>query len=261
MPSLALASGVLVVYLLGAIPGFSYQYISLVAVAITAVFMLLVAPPWVPMTPRYLVMKGRWEEALRELEWLRGPNIKIIKEAEDTKRVVAGTEQLTLRELCSEVMKRKSIISLTLMVLVMAFQLFTGIDVLITFAGSILKNAGYANPWPHIIASFSIASVLLIVTIISMFIIDVFGRKILLIVSGVIVVISCFAFSTYFFLTRDCSKHDYLLDSSICSQLQATGTSIYNCICCRVQHWMGLNPLHSYSRDVFIENAWNCLLE
>ena len=75
LPQLGITFGVLLVYLLGAIPGFSYQYISLVAVAITAVFVLLVAPPWVPMTPRYLIMKGRWEEALKELKWLRGPNV------------------------------------------------------------------------------------------------------------------------------------------------------------------------------------------
>ena len=220
LPAIALAVGVLLVYLLGAIPGFSYQYISLVAVAITAVFVLLVAPPWVPMTPRYLIMKGRWEEALNELKWLRGPNVQVNEEAEDIKQVVAGTERLTLRELCFELTKQKSIISLSLMVFIMAFQLLSGIDVLITFAGNIFKDAGYANPWPHILASFSIALTLLIVAILSLFIIDLFGRKILLVVSGLSMVVSCFALGTYFFLTRDCSKPDYSLDSSICSRLK-----------------------------------------
>ena len=202
LPQLALTVGFLIVYLLGAIPGFSYQYISLVAVAITAVFVLLVAPPWVPMTPRYLIMKGRWEEALRELKWLRGPNVNFIEEAEDIKQVVAGTVKLTLRELWSELMKQKSIISFFLMIFVMAFQLLSGIDALFFFAGDIFKSAGFDNA--QFIASITIAVVSTAMTILSVFFVDLFGRKVLLFISGSLMTVCCFGLGTYFFLSINC---------------------------------------------------------
>ena len=203
LPQLGITFGVLLVYLLGAIPGFSYQYISLVAVAITAVFVLLVAPPWVPMTPRYLIMKGRWEEALKELKWLRGPNVHINEEAEDIKQVVAGTERLTLRELCFELTKRKSIVSFFLMIFVMGFQQLSGINALVFFAGDIFKSAGFDNA--QFIASITIGVVSTAMTILSVFFVDLFGRKVLLFVSGSLMVVCSFGLGTYFFLTINCA--------------------------------------------------------
>ena len=202
LPGVSLSVGVLLVYLLGAIPGFSYEYIALVAVVITAVFVLLLAPPWIPMTPRYLLMKGRWEEALKELKWLRGPQVSVIGELQETSQVVEGTTRISTREFFTELGKRKSLISLFLMVFVMAFQLLSGIDILISFAGSIIKNAGFSNP--HVFASLSIAVVMVVFTVVQLIIVDMFGRKILLVVSGLTMAASGFTLGTYFYLTQNC---------------------------------------------------------
>ena len=200
LPMVSLSVGVLLVYLLGAIPGFSYQYISLVAVAITAVFVLLVAPPWVPMTPRYLIMKGRWEEALKELKWLRGPNVHINGEAEDTKQVVAGTKRLTWRELYSELIKRKSIVSLTLTIFAVAAQQLSGVDALVFFAGDVFSNIGFANP--QLFASITIGVVSMLTTIASLVLVDLFGRKVLLVCSGLTMAVSTFGLGTAFYITQ-----------------------------------------------------------
>ena len=206
LPMVSVSVGVLLVYLLGAIPGFSYQYISLVALAITAVFVLLVAPPWVPMTPRYLIMKGRWEEALRELKWLRGPNVKISEEAEDTKQVVVGTRRLTWRELFSELTKRKSIISLTLTIFAVAAQQLSGVDALIFFAGDLFNNVGFANP--QLFASITIGVVSLLTTLASLVLVDLFGRKVLLISSGLTMAVSTFGLGAAFYITQHISGSD-----------------------------------------------------
>ena len=157
---------------------------------------LLVATPWVPMTPRYLIMKGRGEEALNNLRWLRGPHVHVNEEAEEIQQVVASTERITCRELCHELTKQKSIISIILMVFVMAFQQFSGIHVLAIFAGDIFKDAGFINP--QFIATMSnVAST--IMTILSIFFVDLLGRKVLLLLSGSAMIVGSFGLGTYFF--------------------------------------------------------------
>ena len=166
-------------------------------------------------------MNGRWEEALRELKWLRGPNVKIIEEAEDTKRVVTGTVKLTLRELWSELMKQKSIISFFLMIFVMGFQQLSGINALVFFAGNIFKSAGFDNA--QFIASITIGVVSTAMTILSVFFVDLFGRKVLLFISGSLMTVCCFGLGTYFFMTINC-----VAVNSTSALVQATATSCNN---------------------------------
>ena len=69
LPFVQISVGVLLVYLLGAIPGFSYQYISLVAVAITAVFVLLAAPPYDPSISHHEGEMGGGTEGAQVAAW------------------------------------------------------------------------------------------------------------------------------------------------------------------------------------------------
>ena len=202
--------GVLLVYFLGAIPGFSYEYIALVAVAITAVFVLLLAPPWIPMTPRYLLMKGRWEEALKELKWLRGPQVSVAEELKETERVIVSVKRLSLRELRTELTKRKSIVAFVLTFFAVAAQQLSGIDALIFFAGNMFGDVGFANP--QLVASISIAIVSTVTVLVSLVLIDLLGRKILLIGSGMTMALSCFGLGTLFYLAQSsCSVCKVLL--------------------------------------------------
>lgn len=219
-PQLAITFGFFLVYGLGAIPGFSYEYISLVAAAITTLFVvLLVVTPLVPMTPRFLCMKGRWDEALKTLRWLRGPDVNVNEEVEEIKRVIASTERLTCSEFCSELMKMKSIISIIFMVLVMAFQQFSGIHVLAIFAGDIFKDAGFQNP--QFIATMSNVAAT-VVTILSIFFVDLFGRKVLLSFSGAAMIVGSFGIGTYFFKFMTCSATS---TNNLTFLLQATPAS------------------------------------
>ena len=226
-PQFAITIGVLLVYLLGAIPGFSYEYIALVAVAIAAVFVLLLAPPWIPMTPRYLLMKGRWEEALKELKWLRGPQVSVAEEAEETKQVIVSVKKLSWKKLCTELYKRKSLISFTLMLAVMAFQQLSGINALVFFAGDTFKSAGFDNA--QLLASFAIGVVSVVVTLVSVVLVDLFGRKILLLASGFILSVSSFGLGTNFYLTQNCAGESNMTEtvlllannsSSLCNELK-----------------------------------------
>ena len=192
--------GVLLVYFVGAIPGFSYEYIALVAVAITAVFVLLLAPPWIPMTPRYLLMKGRWEEALKELKWLRGPHVSVTEELEETKQVIVSVKRLSLKELRTELTKRKSIVAFVLTFVAVAAQQLSGVDALLFFAGNLFSDVGFTNP--QLVASISIAIVATLTVLISLVLIDLLGRKILLIGSGLTVALSCFGLGTLFFIAQ-----------------------------------------------------------
>ena len=196
----AITIGILLVYLVGAIPGFSYEYIALTAVAIATVFVLLLAPPWIPMTPRYLLMKGRWEEALKELKWLRGPHVSVAEELEETKQVIVSIKRLSLKELYTELTKRKSIVAFVLTLFASVAQQLSGVNALIFFAGNMFSDCGFTNP--QLVASISIAIVSTVTVLVSLILIDLLGRKILLIGSGMTMALSCFGLGTLFYLAQ-----------------------------------------------------------
>ena len=71
----SLATGILLIYVMGSIPGFPYYYSSLVAAGISTVFLVLMM--WMKETPRWLLSKGLHAEAHHMLTWLRGPNVDV----------------------------------------------------------------------------------------------------------------------------------------------------------------------------------------
>ena len=206
-PQLFGTAGIFIVYSVGAIPGFSYQYISLVAVAITAVFVVLVAPPWFPMTPYYVLMKDKEDksgQAQKILEWLRGPKVTVTEEKEEISRVMeSSAKKLTCRNL---LMKQNSLTSFFLMLFVATFQQLSGVNALIFFAGNIFKNSGFDPNTAQLIASLALGLVSVIATAISVVLVDLFGRKFLLIASGLTMCVCCFGMGAQFYLTRDCSS-------------------------------------------------------
>lgn len=198
---LALAFGILLVYCIGwaGSHSFTYDYVALVAVGITAMFALLMV--FFPETPHFLLTKNRKQQASKVLKWLRGSKGKSEEEMIDIEIVLSHVQHTSCVEFGRELTRRSACIPFVLMFFVMAFQQFCGINAFIFFAANIFQSAGLGVRSPFI-ALITIGFTELIFTLVTTFTVDLFGRKVLLVVSGLVMAIGCFSLGLAFYLTH-----------------------------------------------------------
>jgi SP family xylose:H+ symportor-like MFS transporter len=153
----------------------------------SGLFLLLLM--FVPETPRYLVMKGKEDKALKVLNKISGEKTApdILKEIKDT-------------------LHEKSIpwlsygfLVIFIGILLSVFQQFVGINVVLYYAGNIFRNMGNSND-SSMIQTIIVGIVNLIFTVLAIFTVDRFGRKPLMIIGGIGMAVSMVAlgFSFYF---------------------------------------------------------------
>ena len=151
--------------------------------------LFLVLLMFVPETPRYLVMKGKEDKALKVLKKISGEKEApiILKEIKDT-------------------LHEKSIpwlsygfLVIFIGILLSVFQQFVGINVVLYYAGNIFRNMGSSND-SSMIQTIIVGIVNLLFTVLAIFTVDRFGRKPLMIIGGIGMAISMVAlgFSFYF---------------------------------------------------------------
>ena len=199
VPQISLAIGVLLVYCVGWIPTLTFQYTAIIAVGMTLLFLLLVL--WVPETPRYLITKGRRTAAAQSLKFLRGPRIDISGEIYEIEIILSKARKFdSVQEFFYEIRKKSSYISFLLLLFLLAIQQLSGINALIFYAANILNSAGVGHS--QFIALLCIGLTEVVATVVSSLVVDLFGRKILLIISAVIMSLSCTALGTNFYFTH-----------------------------------------------------------
>ena len=190
---IGIATGILVNYAIGSIPNFPYFYNSLFAAGIAAMFEVLMV--WLYETPRWLVSQGRVSEARVILQWLRGPGVQIEDEI-CSNESTDGNILTTLKEFT----KRSVAVPCVLMLFVMVFQQIGGLNAIASYAASLFEDAGVSNP--RATSTYAVGGAELLGTLIVVFIIDLIGRKILLILSGIGMVIGSMLLGVHFYITR-----------------------------------------------------------
>jgi sugar porter (SP) family MFS transporter len=135
---------------------------------------MLLGYKYVPESPKWLVAQGRADEALEQLKALRNPGDNLQEEINTMTADSKSSEQnatVSWREVFSS--RRGIIIGCMLMFI----QAFTGINTVVFYSTTIFGFAGFKQA---ILATSSFASVNFLATIFSAYIIDIYGRKILL---------------------------------------------------------------------------------
>ena len=144
---------------------------------------------FVPETPRYLVMKGRDEAALKVL------------------RKIAGTEQAplilndikqTTHEASAPWMSYGGLL-IIIGILLSVFQQFVGINVVLYYAGNIFRDMG-ASTDSSLLQTIVVGVVNLMFTVVAILTVDRFGRKPLMIIGSIGMAVSMIAlgFAFYF---------------------------------------------------------------
>jgi len=156
---------------------------------------------FVPESPFYLVSKNCEDDALKSLIWLRGSTFDVKSELEDLKKSYKKRREssnFSYAKLFTEGIYFKPFI----VVLVLMFNLqFSGINAVYMNLKPILLQAG--SQIDAGLSAFIISIVRVAVTVAAAIVVDKFGRKPLLLFSGLGTCLSLFALGVFFFLDEN----------------------------------------------------------
>jgi sugar porter (SP) family MFS transporter len=174
---LAITVGVLLAYLVDYAFAASQNWRWMFMSAVFPSFALFVGMIFVAESPRWLARKGHRDRALASFHRLgRGD------EAEAELAEVEGAlheEGEGFRSLFKPGIRRAVIVGVVLA----SVQSFCGIDTIVFYAPEVLTRAGYPSAKAAILATVGIGVMLVLVTVVSMFLVDWLGRRALLLIS------------------------------------------------------------------------------
>jgi sugar porter (SP) family MFS transporter len=150
----------------------------------------------IPQSPRWLVAKGRVEEASQLLALL-GTDTGSVQQEIDAIRQSLAAEYDSLQE---PLLRRKYAKPILLAVLIAMFNQLSGINAVLYYAPQVFQMAG-ASAGSALRQTMAVGGTNLIVTMLAMTVIDYFGRKALMLVGSVGYIVSlgtvAWAFYTY----------------------------------------------------------------
>ncbi|XP_023746354.1 sugar transporter ERD6-like 5 isoform X1 [Lactuca sativa] len=150
---------------------------------------------FIPESPRWLAKIGLWKECENALQKLRGENAEISEEAAEIRDYTETLDQISesrVFDLFQPEYAKSLIIGVGLMVL----QQFGGVNAIAFYANSIFISAGFSST----IGSIALVLVQIPFTILGVLLMDVSGRRPLLMVSGGGTCLGCLLLGISFFL-------------------------------------------------------------
>jgi len=146
---------------------------------------------FVPETPRYLVMTGKDEKALRVLEKIAGKDV--------AKKVLSDIKATTHEANAPWLSYGFFVIFIGIMLSI--FQQFVGINVVLYYAGNIFRNMGSSTD-ASLLQTIIVGIVNLVFTVVAILTVDRFGRKPLMIIGSVGMAISMIALGLTFYFQQ-----------------------------------------------------------
>jgi len=199
MTQLSLSVGVFVGQLVGTY--ITYYWLAVIILMITCIFTVLAIS--LKETPRWLMTQKRSREACKVLVWLRGENYNVDKELQEV------TEQLELERKTKlnftetvQAFKKKSVYYPVIIATILAvFQQCTGVVGVIANAEDIFKQAKIKSP--GLLSSLALGGTQIVAQIVGTLLVDVLGRRVLLISSAVITSLSLTVMGAYEYLNEE----------------------------------------------------------
>ncbi|XP_026826777.1 facilitated trehalose transporter Tret1 isoform X2 [Ooceraea biroi] len=152
----------------------------------------------IPETPRWYISKGKTKQSREALQWLRGKNTDITEEMTITEKLFMESEQEATQGTISELFKRKHLKPLLISLGLMLFQQMSGINAVIFYTVQIFQDAG--STIDENLSTIIIGFVNFISTFIAAGVIDRLGRKLLLYISSVLMVLTLLSLGAFFYV-------------------------------------------------------------
>lgn len=192
----------MLVYLLGT--GLHYYIVALIVLASIVVFVCLLQ--LIPETPRWLVANGERLLANSILYKLRGPRADVVHEMETLEKAVASEDELTFVRRVLLLKHRAVFVPFVLSLFLMFFQQFSGVNVVIFYAGKVVQDAGMEPTPAALSADFGVGIIQVVATFVSVLLVDILGRRILLISGATLLTLSTGCLGLYFLLLHHCNN-------------------------------------------------------
>lgn len=188
---LLLTIGILFSYLVGTIV--DYKVLGILSGIIPVVFM--VAFFFMPESPTYLLKQNKSGEARKALEMLRGPEYDVDREISNIKEELdaANQNKASIKDLFSS---RANVNALIIGLSLMLFQQLSGVNAVIFYTADIFKASG--SSLDENVCSIIVGVVQVVMTYVATLLVDRAGRRILLLISSV-VMCTCLAVLGLFF--------------------------------------------------------------
>ncbi|KAM7092704.1 solute carrier family 2, facilitated glucose transporter member 8 isoform 2-T2 [Molossus nigricans] len=178
--------GILLAYLAGWV--LEWRWLAVLGCVPPSFMMLLMC--CMPETPRFLLTQHKHQEASAAMQFLWGP-----EQGWEEPPVGAEHQGFQLAELRRPGIYKPFAIGVSLMV----FQQLSGINAVMFYAETIFEEAKFKN---SSLASVIVGVIQVLFTAMAALIMDRAGRRLLLALSGVVMVFSASAFGAYFKLTQ-----------------------------------------------------------
>lgn len=151
----------------------------------------------IPETPRWYVSRGREERARRALQWLRGKQADVEPELKGIVKSHCDAERHASKNAIFDLLKPCNLKPLLISLGLMFFQQLSGINAVIFYTVSIFKDAG--STIDENLCTIIVGVVNFIATFIATMLIDRLGRKILLYISDVLMIITLMTLGGFFY--------------------------------------------------------------
>lgn len=185
--------GILMAYAAGY--GLNWSGLAYLGAALPIPFLVLMF--LIPETPRWYVSQGKEPRARKALQWLRGRDADVEPELKGIMKSQAEAERHQSQNIARELLQRNNLKPLAISLGLMLFQQFSGINAVIFYAQSIFKESGSSMNDSE--GTIIIGCVNFIATFVATLLIDRLGRKALLYISSVVMVISLALLGTFFY--------------------------------------------------------------
>ncbi|KAI5610388.1 solute carrier family 2, facilitated glucose transporter member 6 [Silurus asotus] len=186
-PQIMAVFGSLALYLLGLILPWRWLAVAGEVPVLIMLFLLC----FMPNSPRYLITNDKRDEAIRALQWLRGPDSNYITELNQIERSVNSQFVITRKDLQSPFFYKPILISTFMRFL----QQMTGITPILVYLQPIFEEAAVSLE-PKFDAAI-VGCVRLVSVIIAASLMDKAGRKALLYTSAFIMFLASLTMSIY----------------------------------------------------------------
>ncbi len=188
-----------------------YWQIAVVAVGLVALFEFLMLFTY--KSPRWLLRKHKDRKAIQALAGLRGPDCLISKEVEQIKASLQWN--YSVLDQLMEFRHRSVFFPFILVLMLMFFQQFSGINVAIFYASLIFQEAGISPQQIDLIVALAIGVVQVFATLLSVVLVDCLGRKVLLTLSSIVMALSSLVLGIYYYV------YDDVCDSCLVGELKS----------------------------------------
>ncbi len=183
---LLLTFGILLAYCVDYFFAFSSNWRGMFAILLIPSLILFVSVWILPETPRWLVANDQLEKAKRILKKLRHSDVDVAKEL--------GEIQISLREIKKgswyDLFTHQLFLPSLIAIAIATFNQLTGINSFLQYAPLILKNAGISSNAISMLGSVGIGLLNFIFTLVAMMLVDTVGRRPLLLMGVIGVVLS-----------------------------------------------------------------------